>query len=352
MLSLAVDASSPGTLYATTDKSGVYKSADGGARWSTANQGLTSRYVGVVTVQSGAVYAGSEGGADLSEHRRRGELDRAHAPDDARRRDRDRCRSAVSAGHLRRDQQRGHLQELGRRDDVGHTPGQLSKGTVRPRSRSTKASTLYATTHDGLFRSDDSGTTWKGLHKSLKSWNVLGLVIDPASPKTLYAATAIGFYKSLDGGGAWVMQNPDLYVSALSLDPRATSVLYAGTHLGVLKSVDAGAKWAPLRLAPDPNAPPPRLPAAGSALPASNLPKLPVARRTARDRADRARRPSPRRCALCRFARSCGPRRRPSAASQSATNSATANRASGSIHCRSRGTRPPGRSEGVRASYL
>jgi len=133
-----------------------------------------------------------------------------------------------------------------------------------------------------LFRSDDSGVTWKGLHKSLKSWNVLGLAIDPATPRTLYAATAVGIYKSLDGGGSWVMQNPDLYVSALSLDPRATSVLYAGTHLGVLKSVDAGAKWAPLRLAPDPNAPPPAAAAAaaGSALPASNLPKLPVARRS------------------------------------------------------------------------
>jgi len=71
------------------------------------------------------------------------------------------------------------------------------------------------------------------------------------------------------------MQNPDLYVSALSLDPAAPSVVYAGTHLGVLKSVDAGQKWSPLRLAPDPNAPPPPTAATASSPRRSTAPTKP-----------------------------------------------------------------------------
>ena len=112
----------------------------------------------------------------------------------------------------------------------------------------------YATAHAGLFRSEDSGATWKGLHRSLKSWNVLDLAIDPADPRTLYAGTAIGIYKSADAGGSWVLANPDLYVSALALDPRSPSVLYAGTSMGVLKSVDGGTRWAPVQMTPDPKA--------------------------------------------------------------------------------------------------
>ena len=50
------------TLYATTDTGGVYKSPDGGNRWTSANQGLASRYVGVVAAQGRALYAGTEGG--------------------------------------------------------------------------------------------------------------------------------------------------------------------------------------------------------------------------------------------------------------------------------------------------
>jgi hypothetical protein len=135
----------------------------------------------------------------------------------------------------------------------------------------TKSSTVYAATHDGLFRSDDAGTTWKGLHKSLRSGNVLALAIDPQTPSTLYAATAIGIYKSLDAGSSWAMLNSDLFVTALSLDPSAPAVLYAGTHLGVLKSVDSGATWSPLHLAPNSGLPP-----GGGATPPDKVPHAPV----------------------------------------------------------------------------
>ncbi len=61
VLALAVDPASH-MLYATTDTGGVYRSPDGGGVWAAANVGLTSRYIGVVAVQGGAVYAGTEAG--------------------------------------------------------------------------------------------------------------------------------------------------------------------------------------------------------------------------------------------------------------------------------------------------
>jgi photosystem II stability/assembly factor-like uncharacterized protein len=136
--------------------------------------------------------------------------------------------------------------------------------------------TIFAGTHDGLFRSADSGVTWKGIHKGMKSYNVLGLAIHPSSPETIYAATAIGIYKSGDGGATWSLLKGDLYATALAMDPRSPSVLYAGTHLGVLKTEDAGAKWAALRLVPEAAS---DGTAAASGAAASTLPTLPVKRR-------------------------------------------------------------------------
>ena len=53
----------------------------------------------------------------------------------------------------------------------------------------------------GLFRSTDSGATWRGL--GLHDPAVLALAIDPWSPTTLYAATGFaGVSKSTDGGAA------------------------------------------------------------------------------------------------------------------------------------------------------
>jgi len=58
---LAVDPSSPQTLYAGTDK-GVYKSANGGESWTKINAGLTDTYIYSLAIDPSnpqTIYAGT-----------------------------------------------------------------------------------------------------------------------------------------------------------------------------------------------------------------------------------------------------------------------------------------------------
>jgi hypothetical protein len=123
----------------------------------------------------------------------------------------------------------------------------------------------------GLFKSVDGGLTWTaadaglppaGLHPSGGPASVAALAIDPVTPTTLYAGIGGGFpavegqgvFKSIDAGVTWFAANagfpPSTCVSAVAVDPLVPSTLYAasggifcGAGRGVFKSTDAGATW-------------------------------------------------------------------------------------------------------------
>ena len=62
---LAVDPSTPATLYAGTIKGGVFKSTNGGNSWTTINSGLTSTFVFALAIDPSTpatLYAGTSGG--------------------------------------------------------------------------------------------------------------------------------------------------------------------------------------------------------------------------------------------------------------------------------------------------
>ena len=150
---LAIDPTTPSTLYAGTDRgSGVFKSTDGGGSWSAVNTGLRSATT--------RLRAGHR--SDHAEHA------------------------------LRRDGRRRRVQEHRRRQ-------QLERGQHRP-----------------------------GRHRTSRA-----LAIDPTTPSTLYAGTGgDGVFKSTDSGGSWRRSTracPTLHVDALAIDPTTPSTLYAGT---------------------------------------------------------------------------------------------------------------------------
>ncbi len=126
---------------------------------------------------------------------------------------------------------------------------------------------------DGLYRSDDGGSTWKNV--GLKnSEHIAKIVIHPASSDTVYVAAQgplwaaggdRGLYKTTDGGKTWtavLTAGEDTGVTDVCLDPRDPEVLYAATyqrrrHVGVLigggpeagihKSTDSGKTWTRLK---------------------------------------------------------------------------------------------------------
>lgn len=121
----------------------------------------------------------------------------------------------------------------------------------------------------GVFRSDDSGATWR--HVGLEGTHRIGrIVLDPKDPKVAYvgALGALytrnperGVYKTTDGGKTWehvlklddktgvidlVMEpgNPNvLYASTWERERRTWNFREGGAGTGIYKSVNAGKTW-------------------------------------------------------------------------------------------------------------
>ena len=111
---------------------------------------------------------------------------------------------------------------------------------------------LYAATRTlggnggGVFRSDDSGATWRA--SGLPGQAVRALIQTEADKGLFFAGTLDGVYRSHDDGARWERispaNHPDLrnFDSLLS-DPRDPNVLYAGTYHLAWKTVDGGKNW-------------------------------------------------------------------------------------------------------------
>jgi hypothetical protein len=111
----------------------------------------------------------------------------------------------------------------------------------------THPATVYAGTDgQGVFRSENGGTSWAAAASGLTTTHVLALAIDPATPATIYAATnGGGVFRTDDKGVTWVPAGlPDTRVNCLVVDPATPATLFAGTHgQGVFRSQDSGATW-------------------------------------------------------------------------------------------------------------
>ncbi len=109
-------------------------------------------------------------------------------------------------------------------------------------------SVLYAGTQGrGVFKSANSGRTWRAASRGLTGRDVQDLAADPGNPRILYAATSEGVFRSLDAAGRWQAVAgglPGRPARAVAIDPSDPAVLYAGlTHDGVFKSTDGGESW-------------------------------------------------------------------------------------------------------------
>ena len=129
---LAIDPTTPSTLYAGTNGGGVFKSTDAGGTWSAANAGLP----------------------------RASRLALAIDP-------------TTPEHALRRDERRRRLQEHGRGRHLERGERRAAQHRRhRPRHRSPHAQTLYAGTTlrgtaAGVFKSTDAGATWSAANAGL-----------------------------------------------------------------------------------------------------------------------------------------------------------------------------------------
>lgn len=125
------------------------------------------------------------------------------------------------------------------------------------------ASTLYAATKTGPFKSTDSGVTWKQLTVTSNDSSLPGqpeifaIAVDPKTPSTVFAFARFGpngqtlaFLKSTDAGANWsVVSKPTFSytfgsAALLAIDPVKTNVLYTITAANGLEvSTDGGVAW-------------------------------------------------------------------------------------------------------------
>src|SRR5690242_2871392 len=110
------------------------------------------------------------------------------------------------------------------------------------------ATTTWAATHVGPFKSTDGGATWQAVKVTVSSSllqgipNVGAIAVDPLNPNNVYFMGAVtgtsAFFKSTDGGQTWsAVLVTGLQVSTsqrstqwLAIDPVVTSTLYIAAN--------------------------------------------------------------------------------------------------------------------------
>jgi hypothetical protein len=145
-------------------------------------------------------------------------------------------------------------------------PGNIGGRTRVVRYHPTQPHVLVAAgVSGGLWKSDDTGITWRALGSDLANLAVNSFAIDPRAPHVMFAGTGEGYFREeirgtalpLRGGGIFMTEDggtswrrvPNTHtadfhwVNDLELGTRDSRILYAATRTGVWRSTDRGESW-------------------------------------------------------------------------------------------------------------
>jgi photosystem II stability/assembly factor-like uncharacterized protein len=201
------------TLYAATNRSGVFASADGGLSWQAT--GLTSAMLDLVADPSspGVLYA--SGGI-------------AGAP-------------PFGPSTIYKSVDGG----ISWQPSATGVPGSTGILALDPGHPATLLTTLRADL-PGLVRSTDAAASWAVSDHGLRALAVEHVASDPLRPGTLYvAASGGGLWKTRNRGKTWRFLRGGLF-GAVVLDPRHTTTLFASIDGRLSRSLDGGVSWLPI----------------------------------------------------------------------------------------------------------
>jgi photosystem II stability/assembly factor-like uncharacterized protein len=184
------------TLLAGTTTAGVYRSDDGGADWTAANNSMEHAAIASLAGSDGYLYAGLAPGAA--------------GPGVFR---------SADAG-------------------VTWTPAGLDGHGVISLFAS-GALALAGTVGSGVFRSTDHGTSWAQSNDNIGNQSIGAIV---AVGGVIYASGDNNLYRSTDGGLTWDFTDGGQYYGVFSMLVTGQTI-YAGGFGGLLRSTDGGASF-------------------------------------------------------------------------------------------------------------
>jgi photosystem II stability/assembly factor-like uncharacterized protein len=106
---------------------------------------------------------------------------------------------------------------------------------------------LYDKEAGDVFRSDDSGRTWRTL-PAVHGKSVRALAMAPSDHNTLVIGAIDGVFRSRDGGVRWTRISPENHaeiknIESVAIDPMDPDTIYAGTFHLPWKTEDGGRNW-------------------------------------------------------------------------------------------------------------
>lgn len=237
------DSDHPGIAYAGTQSLGLWKSADEGKTWTSQNQGLDDLDVRSIDMQGDLIVLGTRRGVYYSKDaatswRSLGLIDLSIAAVAILPRP---SGVFIFAGADNGNNGNGSLL---RTQDLtaswspvrGNVPTDavLSALAVGPLPQGASERPVLAGTTQGVFRSDDGGTSWTQL-AGLPATDFNVVLLNPANADQIYVASdgesANGVYRSLDRGNTWSPIGTGLparpRVTALAVQPVNPLVIFA-----------------------------------------------------------------------------------------------------------------------------
>ncbi len=228
---IAVDPTDADTLYAGTvtpsdgsPSDGIFKSQDGGASWSEANDGLFDPFSGIGPLDVAALSIDPTNPQVILAGTRFSEIFRS-----------------TDGGGSWTSQTLGGAGLALETTAFARDPGNPQR--------------VYAASSRGLLLSLDGGESWGFFGNAGISF--FSIAVDPAAPSTLYAGNVTGFGvgRSTDGGATWSEANGNLphntvgstsvfpAIRAVAVDPTGAAVYLTTQSNGVFKSTDGGGSW-------------------------------------------------------------------------------------------------------------
>ncbi|MCG8603602.1 glycosyl hydrolase, partial [bacterium] len=142
------------------------------------------------------------------------------------------------------------------------TSGRIGDIAVHPKNRSIY---FVAVSSGGVWKTVNSGTTWTPIFDKQASYSIGCVTIDPNNPLTVWVGTGEnnsqrsvsygdGVYKSIDSGKTWKnvgLKNSE-HIAKIVVDPRDSDAVYvasqgplwsAGGDRGLYKTTDGGKSW-------------------------------------------------------------------------------------------------------------